>query len=73
MPKSTRVVTGYKLNELQTAIEQIAVICPNGNKLEWVIEIPDAPGNIAYMTPDVAPIQPATVVVAKGATLRCGR
>jgi hypothetical protein len=64
LPKSTRVVVGYKLNELQTAIDQLAITCRSGEQLEWVIEIPDASaGNVISITPQtpVAPT-PADVV-----------
>jgi len=65
LPKSTRLVAGYKLDELAVAIEQIAVTCPNGNKLEYIIEVPDdASGadNIIAIGPTDAPIKPADVV-----------
>jgi hypothetical protein len=61
-PKSTRLVAGYKLNELENAIETFAVTCPKGNNLEYVIEIPDSPGAVAFITPDPGPIKPADVI-----------
>jgi hypothetical protein len=64
LPKSTRLVAGYKLNDVQTAIQQIAVTCPVGNNLQWFFEIPDAdaPSNIEFLTPPPPAPVPATVV-----------
>jgi hypothetical protein len=65
LPRSTRLVTGYRLDELQIAIEQIAVTCPNGNKLEYVIEIPDSGSNVIALpgSGPTQPIKPAEVFI----------
>lgn len=37
--RAVHVEAGYQLNELETAIENIVVICPNGSRIEWDIDV----------------------------------
>ena len=40
--KATRLVVGYQLNNLETEIEAILIVCPNGSGNAWYIELGSA-------------------------------
>lgn len=40
-PEATKLVAGYLLDELQTAIETVAVTCSIGPDLQWILDISD--------------------------------
>lgn len=41
IPHLTRLVAGYELNNLQTAIDAIYITCPNGSCNAWYFELED--------------------------------
>jgi hypothetical protein len=43
VPPPTVVTAGYKLDRLESQIEEVAVVCHVGQQLQWKFDIPDTP------------------------------
>lgn len=67
----TNLFAGYRLNELQTAIEGIYLVCPAGqDHLAWHLELPDVDGGtVVELEPAPAPetARPRRVVPKRSA------
>jgi hypothetical protein len=56
----THLEAGYVLNELQTALDGVYITCPNGNRLEWFMDLTSLPGaNVVPLPSSALPEAPA--------------
>jgi hypothetical protein len=62
IPSLARLVVGYRLTNLETELESVFVVCPNGLSNAWGMELkpPAIGGNVVPLTP--RPTGPAPVV-----------
>jgi hypothetical protein len=52
----THLEAGYVLNELQTGLDGVYITCPNGNRLEWFIDLTSlARANVVSIPRSAAP------------------
>ena len=52
-PPTTNLFAGYRFNLLQTAVDGLFIVCPNGGRNEWVLEVTQP-----MRTAEVVPIAP---------------
>ncbi len=51
----TNIIAGYRWNILQTEVDGVFIVCPNGRQNEWALEVSGPGASDMLQLPDVAP------------------
>jgi len=64
-PKATRLIAGYELNSLQTAINAVSITCPNGSRNEWYYDLETEMAEIVNLPTQSEIVEEAERIIIK--------
>ncbi len=64
-PKVTRLIAGYELNGLQTAIRAVSITCPNGSHNAWYYDLETEMAEIINMPTESGIVEEAERILIK--------